>query len=136
MDTLGLVKHRGWPLREVVELAPSRAGASSNRKALLGLNDMEGGVHIAVKVSDTCDSLAPSMDILATFLHELAHFNHGPHDINFYKFFGELVADFCAIEAMPGSFEQELRRNIIVRDGLSSTYKVFRAFQVSYKRAP
>lgn len=94
-----IVELRRWPLQEVVEL-PSQQNLSRCRFELRGFNPGCGRVLVSVKC---CESrrqgaqVAPFKEVLATLLHELAHFAHLGHGAAFYRELGSLVKETASV---------------------------------------
>lgn len=63
--------------------------------ALLGLN-VNGGQKILIRLRMPYNDrlFYPMSDLIGTFLHELTHNVHGPHDSKFYRLLDELKAKF------------------------------------------
>jgi ribosomal protein S18 acetylase RimI-like enzyme len=95
------VKRRGWPLREVVEapLHATRCGVQ-----LQGFNVGDGRVLVCLKSSRSrgiAAPVAPYREVLATLLHELAHFEHLGHRSVFYSTLGALLREVTGEAGQP-----------------------------------
>merc|ERR1712232_900304 len=87
--------------------------------------------------------LAPYAEILATLLHELAHFEEAGHGIAFYDLLSTIVSEACSSSGtassqgqasrshLPGDLEQDVRKNIERLDGLWGRSAAWRAFNAS-----
>lgn len=63
-------------------------------KDLLGYNQNAGEMIVLKLRTDNVKGFRPYHDLINTLIHELTHNVWGPHDHNFWKFFGELKAQY------------------------------------------
>merc|ERR1712232_817869 len=89
--------------------------------------------------------LAPYAEVLATLLHELAHFEEAGHGTAFYTLLSTIVSEACSSSGtassqgqattcsshLPGDLEQDVRKNIERLDGLWERRAAWHAFNAN-----
>jgi len=117
-----VVEGRGWPLREVSEMPARRLSRSGF--CTLGFNDMRGGIAVFLRDSWTSAvGLVTQDDVVVTLLHELAHFEVGPHDAGFYQLLRALVLELCGRTARAAHLCRYIARTELM--GSPSRYRAF-----------
>eukprot|EP00427_Karlodinium_veneficum_P057483 CAMPEP_0169413184 /NCGR_PEP_ID=MMETSP1017-20121227/61219_1 /TAXON_ID=342587 /ORGANISM="Karlodinium micrum, Strain CCMP2283" /LENGTH=577 /DNA_ID=CAMNT_0009520579 /DNA_START=51 /DNA_END=1784 /DNA_ORIENTATION=+ len=94
-----IMKTRQFKVGILTEMSPVEAQERMAKKGtpgmdLLGYNQNAGEMIVLRLRTDNTKGFRPYHDLINTLIHELTHNVWGPHDHNFWKFFGELKAQY------------------------------------------
>merc|ERR1719323_2429610 len=82
-EAAGIVHERRWELLKVSELVPARSTRRTAR-CLLGTHDADGCIRVLLRDDCARSGWVSYEEVLATLLHELAHFEEPGHGPAFY----------------------------------------------------
>ncbi|CAE8593537.1 unnamed protein product, partial [Polarella glacialis] len=94
---------RCWPLRQLAELQLASRRSRGTVQAIRGLHTGDGWLAVAARLPPSGVSDGPLVEyteLLATLLHELAHFEEADHGPAFYLLLGQLVTECCGEDSL------------------------------------